>query len=240
MGLFGSQPPPNPYTRVDMQRDISPSRINSEVYSGQYPPLSCAMSHGNAAIVRELIRNGADMYYSGSLLISIPDQLCHNDNLELIKVFINEGYDVNYSGMAGGRTLLHSYAETDSIEIIKFLIKSGANVNAEDSFGGTPVQEAASRGYIKVLKFLIDSGGNVNVTRLGVTPLFEAILGNSVSISAALGTGKPRIDKIKILINAGADVNAVCIEESILDVAYESENEEVIKILIDAGASKRS
>ena len=48
-----------------------------------------------------------------------------------------------------------------------------------------------------------------------------------------------KLENIKILINAGADVNAVCNNESILDLAYEIEDEEVIKILKDAGATKR-
>ena len=196
----------------------------------------------DAEIVRELINKGADINwtmtegYGSDRGSTIGDQLSSCSNLEVIKVMIDAGFDFNSSGQFGP-PLVH-YAETDEFKIVKLLLNSGANVNVADKYGRTPVQAAAARGNSKMLKLLIDSGGKVNVTSQGVTPLFEAILGNEVALAFAVGTSEPNFENIRVLIDAGANVNAVHDDKSLLDMAYERGYEEAIKMLEDAGATK--
>jgi ankyrin repeat protein len=126
-------------------------------------------------------------------------------------------------------------AEED-IKTVKSLIKSGANVNCKDEFGRTPVQAAAARGKSKVLKFLIDSGGKVDTRdENGTLPLYEAIIGNELALSW-YGARGPQLKNIQVLINAGADVNAVCHDETLLEFAKRLDETKVVKMLKDAGA----
>ena len=225
MGLFGfgKKASPNPYTREDMQRDINPSRINSEVYKNNYggvTPLRCAVYYGDASIVRDLIKKGAD--------ISEFEGEGWEYGKKLFDIFVKAG--LNTKSLE-----LSQFVEQDNVEYIKIILNNGADVNA-DIGGQTPVQAAAARGDSKVLKFLIDSGGKVNVRdEHGIVPLYEAIIGNKLAF-APIGTPGPRITNIQVLINAGADVNAVCHGETLLEFAIRLGNKKVIKMLKDAGA----
>jgi len=240
MGLFGfgKKPSPNPYTREDMQRDINPSRINTEVYEGSYgsglKPLQCAISSGDASIVGELIRNGADMYFKQSNgYLAIVNMLGGN-NLSVLKEVINQGFDINTCGEFG--TILHSAVQTHNpdLDLIRFLIKSGANVNSRGSQnnGRTPVQEAASDGNSNALQLLIDAGGNVETDSYNESPLFEAVLGMSAGVALAFGGGNPKVENVRVLVNAGAKIS-----NRIWDLANEIGNEEVLQILKNARIS---
>ena len=231
MGLFNffeSKPerPPIPYKREDFARDIDPSRINSKVYvqktnTVKMTPLQCACFYGDTSIVQDLIERGAD-------IIQFERMQWWRYEKELFNIFVNAGFNTK-------SLELSDYVEQDNVEYIKIILNNGADVNA-DIGGQTPVQAAAARGDSKVLKFLIDSGGKVNVRdEHGTVPLYEAIIGNKLAF-APIGTPGPRLNNIQVLINAGANVNAVCHDETLLKLAVRLGNEKVIKMLKDAGA----
>jgi hypothetical protein len=223
MGLFGfgKKPIPNPYTREDMLRDISPSRINSQVYQGNYggplTPLSCAISYGSPSIVGKLIRNGADFRN-----LSLPY------NLSIAKELLKYGYKVDT------QRELENLVSADDANLeknIKFILDLGADVNLirpESRIKRSPFQDIASTRNPSLLKLLIDAGGDVNTNSYAEdeSPLFEAILGCPASIALALGGGHPKIENIKLLVNAGAKAN-----QRILELADRIGNEDVLKIL---------
>ena len=258
MGIFDSfrKECPNPYTRADMEKDIHPSRINrQDAYKDtasykthgtrdtNITPLKCAIKKsGDPEIVAELIQNGADVNWVREFDNETVGDLFHiygDENISLLSILINAGLDLNAKGR-WGNTLLYQLIETRNIKLIKLVLEAGADVNSGDSHGNTPISNASAYGASEILKLLIRHGGKVNTKNdMNVTPLFEAILGGQASVVLAFGIKEPKLENIKILINTGADVNAVCNNESILDLAYEIEDEEVIKILKDAGATKR-
>jgi len=218
------------------------SEINQK-YDGSKPTLKYTiLNSGDPVIVTELIKNGADVnWVRRSVGETIGDlfYLSEKRNIALLKVLINAGLDLNAKGRRGN-TLLYNLSEYSEFEFIKLVLDSGADVNLGNKNGNTPISVALARGDSEILQLLIDYGGEINTKNgMNVTPLYQAIQGNQASIVLAFGNNEPKLENIKILINAGADVNAVCNNESILDLAYEIKNEEVIKILKDAGATKR-
>jgi len=241
-GLFEPNECPNPYTKKHLRKDIESSRINSLDTYGGNPPLFCAVKHsGNSSIVKKLINSGADVYLKDKNEETIGDYIgiycC--DNLDIVEVLAKAGMDFNTEGKLDPP--LHQVAESDNIPFVKLLIKYGADVNLKDKHGRTPVQCAAARGNSNVLKLLIDNGGEVNNIGSGVTPLFEAILGNNISlVVAGFGGNNPRMENIKVLIKAGANVNAICDGTSILELAQEKEHKEIVKMLIIAGANRKN
>jgi len=229
-----------------MEKDIHPSGINSEEayeHYGSKPTLKYTiLNSGDPEIVAELIKNGADVnWVRHTVGETVGDlfYLSEKRNIALLKVLINAGLDLNAKGRCGN-TLLYNLSEYSDTEFIKLVLDSGADVNLGDTHGNTPISCVSARGDSETLQLLIDYGGEINTKNsMNVTPLYEAILGNQASIVLEFGNKEPKLENIKILIKAGADVNAVCNNESILDLAYEIEDEEVIKILKDAGATKR-
>lgn len=238
-GLFEPSECPYPYTKKHLNKDIKPDRINSLKTYGGNPPLFCAVKYAdNSSIVRKLIRKGADVNLkdkNGNLIVDDIPIYC-KDRLDVVDVLAKAGINFNKAGRVSSPPL-HQVVEEDNTEFVNLLIQYGADVNFQDEYGRTPVNTAAARGNSNILQLLIDNGGNVNNIGMGVTPLFEAILGNSVSLAmAGFGAHGPRLDNIKVLIESGADVNAVCDGTSILNLAYERDYKDVVKMLIIAGA----
>ena len=67
---------------------------------------------------------------------------------------------------------MHIASEEGYIVIALMLIIKGANVNAKDSFGLTPLHQAASFGQNLILNILLKNGANLEAEdNLGRTPL---------------------------------------------------------------------
>ncbi len=120
-----------------------------------------------------------------------------------------------------------------SVEEMDAMIKAGADVNTFDSLLGTPIVAAADSGNHKAVELLVSKGANVNATdNDGQTALMKA---------ARSGNG----DTVRLLISKGADVNSTCYplingkrtsKFTALTFAKWKKNEDIIKLLTDAGA----
>lgn len=82
--------------------------------------------------------------------------------------------------------------------LVKALLAKGASVKERFPYlQHTPLMRAVSETSAAVVKLLLGAGGSVNDTdKLGYTPLYHA-----------LNAEKPQFDIVRLLIDAGADVN---------------------------------
>ena len=80
-----------------------------------------------------------------------------NNHLELAKVLISSGAEVNAESNRGW-TPLHSAAYYNSLELAKLLISSGAEVDVEDDDGWTPLALATLNGHQEMQELLISHG----------------------------------------------------------------------------------
>ncbi|VVB65849.1 Putative ankyrin repeat protein [Candidatus Gugararchaeum adminiculabundum] len=147
--------------------------------------------------------------------------------LEDVKKEIEErGVNVNARDL-GLRTLLH-YA--DKPEIAEYLIKKGAMVDARDSFGATPLYDAAFGGKAGVVRVLLKHGADPNAKGPGrSTPLHEVCHMSDVKMK-----GADYLEVAKLLVKAGADVNAR--NSCGYPLLYFAKNKKVIKFLKKHGA----
>ena len=161
-------------------------------------------------------------------------------DVEAILEIIRDGFDIN-TITENGDTVLIAPSCWGFYEIVQVLVDNGADVNfcSEDGSSTALIEAAAGLGAIKyhaflankakhqhitVMKTLLNAGANVNASmNEGWTALIAAI--NSQSVEA-----------VQLLIDYGADVNTKYREYTTLGFARERGDNEIIQLLIDAGA----
>ena len=139
---------------------------------------------------------------------------------------------------------------------VRSLLKSAADVNAAQGDGMTALHWAAMNGDAELAQMLVFAGANVRATtRLGAyTPLFLASQqGHAGVISALLKAGSdlklgnangtlPLMVAVKVLVDAGADVNAKDGVRSQTPVMYAAaaNRADVITLLASKGADLKA
>jgi uncharacterized protein len=96
---------------------------------------------------------------------------------------------------------LHEAVRAGDVGQVIQLIAGGAEANSHDSYGATPLMNAAHLGDIEMVKALIAAGADVNATDdLGWTALHKAVYNSDLD--------KGFSDVVSELASAGCDVNA--------------------------------
>jgi ankyrin repeat protein len=168
---------------------------------------------------------------------------CEMHSLELVRVLIGAGADVNSTVSKGDSALICALCPFDDdfkpknlvdTELVRILLRAGAKVNP--GYGESPLSQAAKSGHVEAVALLISAAADVNFSdeEYGKTPLMEVV--NS-------GKYVPDADVITIvrnLLHARADVQATAEYESggvtVLEAALRRENIELIQLLLDGGA----
>lgn len=125
------------------------------------------------------------------------------------------------------RTALHLAASEGHVDICRYLVEKGAKVSPSDRWGGSPLDDAHRHRHIEVIDYLREQGATFGTkTQLPrfiqaasdgdvreVTALLEF---GSVDLDAGdydgrtalhLASGEGRVEIVKLLCEAGADVN---------------------------------
>ena len=144
-------------------------------------------------------------------------QLCNenwwaNSSLKIIKEKLITSKNLNIRDDYGFRPL-HFAVQNGEKEKVKLLLSAGVNTNAKTDHGFTPLYFAVGKkGDLEIIKMLIKSGSSLNVKdKNGITPLHYAAWGSS--------------EKIILLLNAGADKNAITKSgKTAFDLALDNED----------------
>ncbi len=119
-----------------------------------------------------------------------------------------------------------------AIEASKLLIEAGADVNAKDNKQDSPYLYAGAEGKLEILKLTIAAGADLkSINRYGGTALTPAAHHGHVEVVRYLVTTDVDIDQVN---NLGW---TALLEAVILGNGNET-YQEIIKILLDAGADK--
>ena len=187
-----------------------------------YSALIVAAGQGQADIVTTLIQSGAaidqviNIHIQGRHVTPLLEATRSNQT-DVVRILIQNGADVNQALPVSLYSPLHlaaSYGDANGdSEIVSVLIESGANINAESSFSGafSPLYAAARFANSHIVSKLIRAGADVNlmVDNRGRT----ALMGAACTPAYRPGFNPPllrrQIDTISLLMQAGADINAV-------------------------------
>lgn len=152
----------------DGNEDLSIFLINNGadaniVFSDNNYPLQSAFEQEMWETINALIKNGVDLYKEIAYIhpiakIELTDPLAFwaasNGNEELIKLILDNGFNINYQNKKG-HTLLHRSLISLSNEMIIYLIENGANLKLKDEDNETPLEVAISIGNIDKIKLLL-------------------------------------------------------------------------------------
>jgi hypothetical protein len=83
-----------------------------------------------------------------------------NGNIDLIKLFIDNGAKVNLGTFPGNGTPLHIAAEHGHVEIGRLLLENGAIIDSQNEFRLTPLHLAVMRYHEEMVAFLVSQGAN--------------------------------------------------------------------------------
>uniref|UniRef100_A0A5K3ETX1 ANK_REP_REGION domain-containing protein n=2 Tax=Mesocestoides corti TaxID=53468 RepID=A0A5K3ETX1_MESCO len=188
-------------------------------------------------------------------------QACLKNDEETVKSFLTSAEcDINDIGVDGETTLARAVAK-NSVPIVELLLQRGADPNMkEKKIESTPLIEAAKEGFDCVVKLLLQYGASVSqTTNTGYTALhYAAANGHLECVKLLLEHGSPleeqnenghtplmeatsngHIEVARCLIEHGANINTHSTEfkESALTLASYKGHAEMVKFLLDAGAS---
>lgn len=208
-----------------------------------------ALEKGNIPMVKLLLKEGG--LRINARLAKVNRTLLHviaynYQRCPAVQRLVENGCRINSTDFSGD-TALHIAVRYHKIHVASQLISLGADVRAKNIYGETPLQLAVvNKRHVDLLKEMIPNGDRYSrMNFYGLDSLRIAIAGcrNRDWIRQKLVNRAETISSVsqhslvKMLLNAGADVNAKDINDcSPIQCAVYTGDLVLVKTLIDAGA----
>lgn len=199
---------------------------------GGETPLEMAIGVRSDAIIRELLRAGAK-WQKTKLTLIWP---AHSGDVEMARLLIAAGADVNVSsrignalGIAVGRNWEDN--EKGFTEVVRMLIEAGADVNS-----GGALESAVKQNRMNVAMMLLKAGAKV---AKGTFLLATAVHNRNTELALVLIPAGGEVNERTSMKgwNAGmTEYKAAYANATVLGIATQVGDEEVVKALIEAGA----
>ncbi|GBO07023.1 Ankyrin-1 [Araneus ventricosus] len=199
------------------------AKINARAVDGS-TPLHLAVYSGHGNVVKVLIENGANVNIADYKNRTAIELAVAHGKLEIVKM-LSELERVSIHDKANdGFSLLHIAAQFGHLNIMKHLIQKGADIKSENDAGSKPIHVAAREGHKDIVQFLIDlDPTSKQLTADSKTVIHYAVLGGH--------------DVLQFLIDRKFDINASSrIGYLPIHIAVETNNENILKILLHHGA----
>ncbi|VDN03065.1 unnamed protein product [Thelazia callipaeda] len=229
---------------------LKPATVNQpDVNNRHSSPLHYAAGFGRVDCVRALLDAGANMKQTdngGLLPLHNASSFGHVD---VVKVLLENGADANVSDY-WGFTPLHEAAAWGKADICVLLLQHGASAHSENADGKTPqdladgdAKTVFTGDYKKDELLEAAKNGDEESLLSYLTPFnvsCHAVNGRK-STPLHLACGYNRIGVVKILLEKGADVQAVDIGGLVpLHNACSFGHLEVVVLLLEAGADSQA
>ena len=225
-------------------------------------PLLHATSEGHTEIVELFLRHGTDVNASNVSGATPLHVACQKRYSHIVNVILSLSKNVAVDTLDGaGFTALHLASERGYQEIVKLVLAHGVNVNKADRSGCTPLLLASRERHCEVVQLLLDRVAKVDVpddhgrtalcyvSKLGDDAMARILLNAGASPNAVddedgwapihHAASRGNFETLNLLVAEGADINLFTRNHrrSVLHLAAQSESENTVKILLDAGAN---
>jgi ankyrin repeat protein len=193
----------------------------------------------NPEIVQMLIEAGTDVNAQDKWGNTALMYASGDGHTAIVKLLIETGAYINVHDQRQ-YTALMAASKGGHTEVVKLLFEAGAEVNKNDISEQTALTYAVGNGQTEIVKLLIEAGADVNVTSTYVfwNATSNIKRGDAPSVYTLtvliLAVEHGHTEIVKLLIDAGADVNALG-GQAILYAAVHG-YKDIIKLLREAGA----
>lgn len=236
-----------------LERGIS---VNYRSGSGNSPLIEAA-SRSNLEYVSYFLNKGAEVNVADRYTYTPLRYAALLGDHEICKLLIDAGADIDYIDEDGYSILATALKRADKQPqnsiVVKQLIDAGVDLS-KMIYGTTPLCRACKIGSYEIAQLFIDAGVDVNgVDECGVAALSAAVNDpklvelllsygakpsykspyKSTALTAAAKFGN--VQSMKLLINAGGDVNDSAVDPIIFE-AVKWGKTEMVRFLIDQGA----
>ncbi len=195
----------------------------------QEAPIASAAEHGDQALVRGLVHEGADVNVPQVGGMTALLWAVYRDDADMVQLLVRAGADVNTENDYGVPPLALA-CTNGSATVVDLLLDGGADANASLAGGETVLMLAARTGSLEVVQQLLAQGADANAqegrdqTALmwaaaeGHPSVVRALIDAGADAHATLGSGftsmffavrAGHIDVALNLLEAGVDVNAL-------------------------------
>ena len=185
---------------------------------------SAVVTRGRLQIVRLLADAGAKP--SEDTLF----RFVKNGSVEEMKLLLKNVADLN-AKVNNDETLLHAAAKEGRLDIVELLLIAGADINSQGFNDRTALFEAMQNDQTATADFLVAHGASL---KSGTMEEMEELLWHMVHLR--------RIKEVRMLVSAGVNPNTPLVRAhrasslSLLQLAVERADVEVVKLLVSAGA----
>lgn len=223
---------------------------------GILPNLAPEEALANKELVALLLAKGAQVKVKAkdgstplhfAAVLGVPD---------IVELLLASGAEVNAKG-PNGVTPLYLAARFDRKEVAETLLAHGANIEAQTRSGYTPLTMGAENGNSTTVEVLLRHGANSNIKDKQGVPLLLQLLRLEMKIyslnsplfanrftpaeRAELNKARKAVKGewpavVKLLVEYGADVNAVHGGDTPLYIAATMGDSELVELLLSKGA----
>ncbi|GAB0093555.1 protein fem-1 homolog A [Sergentomyia squamirostris] len=120
-------------------------------------PLWSASVSGNLAVVKLLIRYGANINALSDTGSTPVRSACYMTHVEIVQYLVEHGADITKGNYNGGTCLINS---VQSVALCMYLISKGADVNARDIQDKTALHYAIQEHRLETTKLLLEHGAD--------------------------------------------------------------------------------
>jgi ankyrin repeat protein len=220
--------------------------------------LARAADYGNADVVRDLAQAGVPLTggrgsnRSMRMLGGFPlEAAAFRGDMTMLRALLEAGAAANPKALAAA---LVNAAASGNVAALRLLLENGASMTSRDARGRTVLIAAAASGYPAMVKEVLTKHVDVNAAANpasscnaqtkddelclerqqgdGQTALMESVSGSGYYVQPE---GVDRIEVVRLLLAAGADVNARD-KEGNTALMFGRDNAEHVSLLLQAGA----
>ena len=211
------------------------SSVLLQAQASKAPVADAAMAR-NAALLRQLLKGGADANASqGDGMSALHWAAMHGD-AAMTEMLLVSGANPRATTRIGGFTPLHLASQAGKAAAVSPLVKGAAVVDARTGTGATALMLAAGAGNAEIVRTLATAGAGLNLTETahGQTALmFAASLGRAEAVAALLAAGADANVRSRVV-----DLSTVEVPEEVLqDELRQQQNARSAAAKNEGGAS---
>jgi ankyrin repeat protein len=218
--------------------------------------LHWAVQHNDYAMAELLLQKGADPDLRNR--VEAPPMLMAaiNGDVPMLQLLLAVGADANQRVSVTGDTPLMLAARTGIPDAVQILLDHGAAIDAREDWGHTtPLMWAVAENHADVAELLIRQGADIEARSAYIPPdtgrgfegavprqrrdeeVGPVIFASGEFTPLHLAARDDRFAALKVLLQAGADVNAIAADgKNALGIAIFNGNYAIADYLIDAGS----